>query len=140
MKRYNGGSKVEGAYYFNTAKWSIVGVSGDEGTLPGTPEESFVRTPFLLAVPLAMVIGLVYVIFLPFVGLALAGQVLYRKLRSVGSAALDETLAAVTPGMAPGAAYLTGHEGDGAEKKADAAKADPMAELQGEIERKRAEK
>ena len=138
MKQYNGGSKVEGAYYFNTTKWSIVGVSGDEGTLAGDPSDRFIRTPFLLTVPLALLLSFAYVMFLPFAGFILTGQAIYQKVRSVSSAALEETLAAVTPGMAPGAAYLTGHENDDAAKKAEADTADPMTALKREIAAKRA--
>jgi hypothetical protein len=76
-----GGSETKSGFYWKKGDWEIVTVEGKRGTLPGTEKTEYLRIPTLLFVPVAMVISVVYVIFFPFVGFAMLGKVVARKLR-----------------------------------------------------------
>ena len=54
-------------------------VEGKDGTLPGTPAQKYVKVPRLLFMPLALVLGALFVIFLPLIGLAMVPILLVRK-------------------------------------------------------------
>jgi hypothetical protein len=56
-----------------------VTVDGKEGPLPGDPTQKYVRVPTLLFIPLALVLGALFVVFLPFIGLAMVPILLVRK-------------------------------------------------------------
>jgi hypothetical protein len=71
MKRIAGGTKVQPGFYWNAGDWRIVTVDGTEGVLPGGHEEKYVRVPAAGMLALAPVLGLSFVIFLPFVGFAM---------------------------------------------------------------------
>ncbi len=76
MKRSAGGTKVEPGFYWNAKDWRIVTVEAKDGTLPGGPEEKYVNVPAAGMLALAPLLGLSFVIFLPFVGFAMVlGQV-----------------------------------------------------------------
>ena len=79
IKRIAGGSKVEGGFYWNLKNWEIVPVDGKQGTLPGGEQDVFVNVPSLAMLALAPAMGALLVIFLPFVGVALAFQALGQK-------------------------------------------------------------
>ncbi len=80
MKRYEGGSKVTGGFYFNQESWDLVTVSGKHGVLPGTAKDFHLKIPVLLMLAGAPVIGATLVMFLPFAGIALFLHAGYRKL------------------------------------------------------------
>jgi hypothetical protein len=71
MKRRDGGTKVPPGFYWNPRDWRIVTVDGTEGTLPGSREDQFVRVPAAGMLALAPLLGLSFVMFLPFVGFAM---------------------------------------------------------------------
>lgn len=79
MTRANGGTVVKTGFYWNVRQWSLVPVSGREGTLPGGEEDRFVRVPTLGVLLLAPVMGGAFVFFLPFVGFALLLRELFRR-------------------------------------------------------------
>jgi hypothetical protein len=68
MKTYTGGEIVKGGYYFNLREWRLDVVEGRRGTLP--EHARYVRVPALLMLALAPIMGLLFVMFLPFIGLA----------------------------------------------------------------------
>ena len=80
MKRYEGGSRVKGGFYFNQQSWDLVTVSGKTGVLPGTAKDLHLKIPVLLMLLGAPVIGATLVMFLPFAGIALFIHAGYRKL------------------------------------------------------------
>lgn len=136
MKTFNGGSSVKGGYYWNTEKWEICPVKGEAGILPGGPSDRFVKvsTPALFV--LAPAIGGAYALFLPFIGFAMATYALGRKIGLVGSKAVGDAAATMTPAWRPGEAYLAGKPN---EKKADAeaAKSRELDDLAAEVESKK---
>ncbi len=79
MKR-TGGSEAKGGFYWKQGEWEIVTVEGKQGTLPGSNAARYIRIPGLLLLPLALVVSIGYVIFLPVVGFAMLIQALFVKL------------------------------------------------------------
>ena len=80
MKRFEGGSRVKGGFYFNQQSWDLVTVSGKHGVLPGTAHDLHLKIPVLLMLLGAPVIGATLVMFLPFAGIALFIHAGSRKL------------------------------------------------------------
>jgi hypothetical protein len=80
MKKFEGGSKVRGGFYFNQKSWDLVTVSGKSGILPGTAQDFHLKIPVLLMLVAAPVVGAALVMFLPFAGIALFIHALYRKV------------------------------------------------------------
>lgn len=71
MKRFEGGSRVKGGFYFNQKSWDLVTVSGKTGVLPGAAADLHLKLPVLLMLLGAPIFGATLVMFLPFVGIAL---------------------------------------------------------------------
>jgi hypothetical protein len=66
-----GGETVKAGFYWHADGWEIVPVSGEGGVLPGTAEDRYVRLPALGMLLLAPVMGGLFVVFLPLIGIAL---------------------------------------------------------------------
>lgn len=96
MLNYKGGNKTKGGFYWKKGEWEIVTVEGKTGMLPGGNECQYMRIPGILFVPLSVILGGLFVIFLPFIGFAmLFGMVAVKaaELSSVAAHALAERLA-----------------------------------------------
>jgi hypothetical protein len=78
MMKSISGVRMQRGYYFNTSSWEITHVDGAGQTLP-SDGESFIRLwlPFLPVVALTM--GALMIMFLPFIGFALTIGVAMRK-------------------------------------------------------------
>ena len=48
MKRFEGGSRVKGGFYFNQKSWDLVTVSGKHGVLPGASRDLHLKIPVFL--------------------------------------------------------------------------------------------
>lgn len=70
MIRYRSGAAVQAGYYLNPTRWSIEPVARDGERLPEA-HGAWVRVPALLALALAPVLGLSFLMFLPAVGFVL---------------------------------------------------------------------
>jgi hypothetical protein len=142
MKRFNGGTKVGGGYYFNTSSWEFATITEDVGQLPGDAQVSYIRTPLLALFVAAPVLGLAFAMFLPFIGFAMPLYAIGKAVVGTGKQLAHDAAATVTPQWQPGEAYLAGkpEEGKGTERGAEkAAGQDPGAidALQAEIEARR---
>jgi hypothetical protein len=71
MKRYNGGTKVKGGYYWNLKTWEVRAVQGAHGTLPGGEGDKFVHVALPVLFVVAPVMGGAFALFLPFIGFAM---------------------------------------------------------------------
>jgi hypothetical protein len=71
MKTYNGGDEVKAGFYVNRNAWKVTTLSGKGGTLPGENVDRYVRMPGLLVLLMAPIMGGLFAIFLPFIGIAL---------------------------------------------------------------------
>ena len=71
MKRYLGGTKVQGGYYWHVGTWEIATVRGETGTLPGGPQDRYLHAPLPVLFVAAPVMGAAFAMFLPFIGFAM---------------------------------------------------------------------
>jgi hypothetical protein len=79
MLNHKGGNNTKGGFYLKKGEWEIVTVEGKNGTLPGGLECEYIKLPAILFVPLAMVMGALYVMFLPFIGFAILFAMIAKK-------------------------------------------------------------
>ncbi len=71
MFKHKGGNRTKGGFYLKKGEWEIVTVEGKNGMLPGGVGCEYMRVPGVLFVPLAVILGGAFVIFLPFIGFAI---------------------------------------------------------------------
>ena len=114
MTTYSGNSKVKSGYYFSTSSLSVEVIGEEGGTLPGPATARYFSVPFPLLFAIVPVVGLAFLMFLPFIGFGLLAWALVRRATGHVSKGADALAATVAPPHATGAAYLGGHE---AEKK-----------------------
>ena len=144
MARHNGGDRVNAGFYLNLDHLAVTPLSGKGGVLPGSADQRYLRVPTLAVLAFAPLMGAAYVVFLPFIGIAMVLQHLGKKAYAAVSDAAQGTLESVSPAWRPGEAHFAGpEEKEKAEKPAEAA---PDAEvekrlqaLDAEIERREQE-
>ncbi len=135
MKTLAAGTKAPTTgYYLNVAKWDFTHVARG-AALPD--EGSFLRLPLPIVLGLAPVLGLLMVMFLPFIGFALTIGLVAKKTAESVQQMFFGLAAVVHPAWRPGEAYLTGKRaGKDGEAKAD----EKLDSLAGEITSRRNEK
>lgn len=79
MLTYRGGNKVQRGTYWDLAKGERVDVLA-EGILPGDGKTLFVKMPVAAVLLAGPFIGLLYAVFLPFIGIAMTLVLVGRKL------------------------------------------------------------
>lgn len=79
LKTYKNKEKVKGGFYWNITQWKVEVVEGKEGSLPGGTMQKYIKIPALVFIPLALIMGAIFVVFLPFVGLVMLPIVLVQK-------------------------------------------------------------
>jgi len=101
-----GGHKVQAGTYWNMANGERVDME-QEGVLPGKGNEMYLKAPAAAALAAGPVIGLIFAVFLPFIGIAMTLGLIGRKLaEGVVSAAAGS----VSFGWRPIEAYLAGRK------------------------------
>ena len=105
MTRYHGGSKVGPGVYFNAKQLTFTSMAED-GVLPGTAADEYRAVPVIVLFVVGPVLGLIYAIFLPFIGLAMIGWVLMQKLAPMVAGATAGAARALRPAWQPGMAFL----------------------------------
>jgi hypothetical protein len=105
MARYTGGMKVPGGYYLNARTWGVEVIPAEGGRLKDMEGARYVRVPFLALFVVVPVLGGLFLLALPFIGLGYLAAGLWRK-----AAALSHELAStVAPGgFAAGEAHFGG--------------------------------
>ncbi|MCM2258169.1 MAG: hypothetical protein NDJ94_21250 [Vicinamibacteria bacterium] len=83
MAKQYAGDTVKAGFYWRTAQWQIVTIAEDGETLPGHAGDNYYRVPALLLLGLAPIMGALFVMFLPFIGIAI---VLQHALRAAARA------------------------------------------------------
>ena len=104
MTRYYGGDSVGAGMYWNVKGMNVVGLK-TEGVLPGGEELSYRRLPFFVLFLLMIVLGGVYVLFLPV--LIICTMIYMVGVRVFGSVFL-QMRKSVSFGWRPSEAYLSG--------------------------------
>lgn len=79
VKRIMGGTKVEPGFYWNAGDWQIVTIERSARPLPGGADQTWVKVPAAGMLLLAPMLGLSFVVFLPFVGFAVLARQAWRK-------------------------------------------------------------
>lgn len=106
MTTYTGKQNVEPGLYINIKRFSIKSID-EEGPLPGTNRDTYYRAPLLLVLATAPLLGLAFVIFLPFIGFAMVAYLLGDKALQWTGNAMTEAVRVVRPGWAPSLAFLS---------------------------------
>ncbi len=101
-----GGHKAGKGTYWNMANGSRIDLAG-EGVLPGGSETRYIKAPVIVMLAAAPVLGLVFAIFLPFIGIAMAATLAVRK---VGAGLKEAAAASTSFAWRPIEAYLTGRK------------------------------
>ncbi len=104
MFRYKGGQKVGKGTYWNVADGNRVDIRG-EGVLPGDSDAKYTRFPAGIVLLAGPVIGLLYVIAMPFMAVGTIVALLGKKLIT-GLLSLLGSL--ISFGWRPSEAHLTG--------------------------------
>ncbi len=104
MFKYKGGHKVEKGTYWNIANGTRIDIA-DEGVLPGNSTATYTRFPPSVVLLAGPVIGLFYVIAMPFIAVGTIVALAGRKVLS-GLFNLVGTL--VSFGWRPSEAHLAG--------------------------------
>ncbi len=112
MKTYQGNSKVKSGYYFSTSTLAVEVISEEGGRLPGAATTRYYSVPFPLLFLVIPVVGLAFLMFLPFIGFALLGVALARGVTGRLHERAGALAATMAPPQATGAAYLGGREGE----------------------------
>ena len=106
MKTYTGHQEAESGLYLNLKTWSIATLEAD-GPLPGDAGVTYRRVPMLLMLAAAPLLGLAFVMFLPFIGFAMIAQLLGIKAVHLVKGMMGETDRVRRPGWVPARAFLS---------------------------------
>jgi len=107
-----GGHKVQAGTYWDVANGTRVQME-QEGVLPGEGTTRYLKAPAIVMILAAPILGLVFAVFLPFIGIAMSVTVAAKKLgQGVASAAAGS----MSFGWRPIEAYLTGRKAKKAER------------------------
>ncbi|HSN90501.1 MAG TPA: hypothetical protein VLS93_04675 [Anaeromyxobacteraceae bacterium] len=115
MAKYAGGTRVKSGYYWHTHSWRVEVVPPEGGLLPGEGTASYHKVPFPVLFVVVPVMGLLFLVFLPFLGFGLFAYAIAKRLGGLVGRGATELVSTVHPGMVPGESYLTGKAGE--EKK-----------------------
>jgi hypothetical protein len=99
MTTYRGKQTVKGGYFLNLRDWKLEVVEGHTGVLPGDADARYRRVPMFGMLLVAPLMGLLFVILLPFIGLAVIGERLVKMAAAyrVKPAARPEPKATTNP-------------------------------------------
>ena len=100
MTTYNGRTQVEAGFYLNRKTLHLTTVE-KAGALPGTELETYYRVPMLALLAAAPVLGLFYVMFLPFLGFAMVLHLVGTKVAHLVGDAAAHAVRALRPSWAP---------------------------------------
>jgi hypothetical protein len=114
---YKGGHKVEKGTYWDTSTGERVEVEQAQ-TLPGNDHTIYIKAKSGLILIAGPIVGLVFAIFLPFIGIAMT---LGQFGRKVADSAVGHAAQSVAFGWRPIEAYLSGRkkQKEAREKKED---------------------
>ena len=102
----NGGQTAKAGTYWNLSNGSRVQME-QEGVLPGSGTTRYIKAPVAVMLMAAPVVGLVFAVFLPFIGIVMTLNLVGKKLvQGVESAAAGS----MSFGWRPIEAYLAGRK------------------------------
>ena len=80
MKRYYGGEVVARGIYLSIKRRDLVTIENERGLLSGGSSDPYVRIPLLAMIAVGPILGLIYVIFLPFISFAMVVGLMANKV------------------------------------------------------------
>ena len=104
MLKHNGGSRVGKGTYWNLTNGERIDIR-DEGILPGETKKAYYRMPAVAIIVAGPVLGLIYALFLPFIGIAMLVKLVGQK---AGSGVMEMVHGSASFGWRPSESYLTG--------------------------------
>ena len=113
MLSYKGGHRAGRGTYWDLRNGRRIDVA-DEALLPGDASATYFKIPSGLMLLSGPIIGLAYVIFLPFIGIAVVAGVAGRKLFEATANLIGKSLSF---GWRPKNAYLTGKKKEKGKKR-----------------------
>jgi len=116
MLKHNGGERVGKGTYWNLGNGERVDIQ-EEGILPGNEKKTYYRMPAAAIIVAAPVLGLMYAMFLPFIGIAMAVKLVGQK---IGGGVMETVQGSASFGWRPSESYLSGRKKKG--KKDEASK------------------
>jgi HAMP domain-containing protein len=141
MTKLNAGSAAKAGYYFNLKSWEVHPVPADGERLPGEAGQAWIAIPTVAALVLTPILGLTFLMFLPFIGFYLTIEAALQPVLRVFKHEATELAATMSPGWQPGEAHLTGkREGAGKAVESQGPPATELEKLAAEIEARRQEK
>ncbi len=138
MTTYGGGTAVKSGYYLDLSRWHIEPVENDGTRLPNG-KGSWMRVNTVAALALVPILGGLFLVFLPFIGFALAIQAAAMPVVRLFKTSAGDLASTMTPGWVPGEAHFTGKRTEEASVEAQGppAAASRLEALEKEIEAKR---
>ncbi|MBK9238840.1 MAG: hypothetical protein IPL75_00970 [Acidobacteria bacterium] len=106
MTTYTANQNVDPGLYFNLTRFHLESVDR-QGPLPGTDTDVYRRVPMVVMLALAPLLGLAFVIFLPFLGFAMVGRLLAAKTAEAATGAATAAVRVMRPGWAPALAFFS---------------------------------
>ena len=104
MLKHNGGSRVGKGTYWNLTNGERIDIR-DEGILPGEAKKAYYRMPAAAIIVAGPVLGLIYALFLPFIGIAMLVKLVGQK---AGAGVMEMVHGSASFGWRPSESYLTG--------------------------------
>jgi hypothetical protein len=99
-----GGHTVKAGTYWNMANGNRVRME-QEGVLPGSGQTRYIKAPVAVMLMAAPVIGLLFAVFLPFIGIAMTLSLVGKKLANTVT---EAAAGSMSFGWRPIEAYLAG--------------------------------
>ena len=106
MTTYTGRQTVKAGIYLNTRTYGIETLN-QFGELPGTELDTYRHIPMLAMLAAAPLLGLAFVMFLPFIGFAMVLHLVGTKAYHLVADAAAEGVRVMRPSWAPAFAFLT---------------------------------
>jgi hypothetical protein len=116
MLKHNGGDRVGKGTYWNLTNGERIDIR-DEGTLPGEAKKAYYRMPAAAIIVAGPVLGLIYALFLPFIGITMLVKLVGQK---AGAGVMEMVHGSASFGWRPSESYLTGKKKEA--KKDEASK------------------
>ena len=116
MLKHNGGDRVGKGTYWNLTNGERIDIT-DEGVMPGEGKKAYYRMPAAAIIVAGPVLGLMYALFLPFIGIAMVVKIVAQK---AGSGVMEMVHGSASFGWRPSESYLTGKKKEA--KKDEASK------------------
>lgn len=106
MTTYTGTQNAEAGLYYTVRPFTLTTMD-QNGPLPGANDRIYHRVPMILMLALAPLLGLAFVIFLPFIGFAMVARIAGDKAVELAGQLATQGARVLQPAWAPARAFLT---------------------------------